>query len=100
MYRHGDLLILASKIPDGAKAVKSNVLAKGTATGHSHTIVAEPKEPKPAIYKFENKMWIECKGKSFLKHQEHATIPIPPGTYEVRRQVEYVPSAPPRQVED
>ena len=28
-----------------------------------------------------------------LVHQEHATLPIPPGVYEVIRQVEYSPEA-------
>jgi hypothetical protein len=92
--RQGDVLLIEVKgLPNGAKPLPRNgriVLAYGEVTGHAHAIADE----------FANLM--EAEGKRYLRidsgervatlvHEEHATVEIPPGIYEVRQQREYSP---------
>jgi hypothetical protein len=69
------------------------VLAYGEVTGHAHAIrdkrAALFRDPKlAAIF-----MHVSGDGPVALDHQEHDTIHIPPGDYQVIRQREYTPDA-------
>jgi hypothetical protein len=98
MFRQGDVLIIpVAHMPPGLKKVKREngrvVLAHGEVTGHAHAItdkrVALFHDPKlAAIF-----MHVSGADPVALEHDEHGTIAIPPGTYEVRRQREYHPEA-------
>lgn len=104
MYRQGDVLIRRiEKIPLRNRKSMSGerrrlVLAHGEATGHAHVIEARPDEarlrrgPDPAGQQREL-TFLEVLSPTgvALVHDEHATITIPPGEYEVTRQREYDP---------
>ena len=98
MFRQGDVLIVPiSKIPAGAKPIAREggrvVLAHGEVTGHAHTIkdkhAALFRDPKlAAIF-----MHVSGAAPVALEHDEHNTIELPPGNYEIVRQREYSPEA-------
>lgn len=96
LYRQGDVLIIrVARIP--AKAAKQRrdrgrvVLAYGEVTGHAHAIADSGAEllHDPATERAFLRVLTE--GGVELRHEEHATITLPPGSYEVRRQREYSP---------
>lgn len=95
MFRHGDILIVPSTVPDVTKTVRRRngrlVLAEGEATGHAHTITSKHAKLVTAEQADELRMWLLVTAPVELEHQEHATLTIPPGEYEVRRQREYSP---------
>jgi hypothetical protein len=96
LYRQGDVLLKrveempadAVKLPRDGRRV---VLAYGETTGHAHAVLdrgAELYESKELEARF---LQVLADGGVDLVHEEHATIPVPPGTYEVVRQREYSP---------
>ena len=94
MYRQGDVLIVPRKkpIPKAAPRAEENgqaVLAHGEATGHSH---AFPRGAQVLFYRDTEGAYLEVKeAPAPLKHEEHATVVLPPGLYDVLRQTEYTP---------
>ncbi len=96
MYRQGDVLIVPVKaIPESLDPVAREngrvVLAHGEVTGHAHAIKAEGaalfRDPRlMAVF-----MTVSPDGPVALEHEEHGTIMIPPGGYQVVRQREYAP---------
>jgi len=97
MYRQGDVLVLPIKeLPLSLKPVAREngrvVLAHGEATGHAHAI----KDKRAALFRDPNlaAMFLSISGDGpvALEHDEHDSIHIPPGNYEVRRQREYTPA--------
>jgi hypothetical protein len=98
MFRQGDVLIVPiAKLPAGLEPVEREhgrfVLAHGEVTGHAHAIrdkrAALFRDPKlAAIF-----MHVSGDGPVALDHQEHDTIHIPPGDYQIIRQREYTPDA-------
>ena len=105
-YRQGDVgLEPLAETPEGLefKPVKSAILAEGEKTGHAHTLTAtlemENGEYPLLMAEKDGVMYLKIAEPLPLKHQEHSTITIAPGTYKVARQVEYTPEAP-RQVLD
>lgn len=98
MYRQGDVLIIPiATMPKGVEAIERDagrvVLAHGEVTGHAHAIkdkhAALFRDPKLAA------IFMHVSGDSpvALEHDEHETISVPPGNYQVIRQVEYTPEA-------
>jgi hypothetical protein len=98
MYRQGDVLIIPVKsIPEKLDAIDREegrvVLAYGEVTGHAHAIKAEAaalfRDPKlMAVF-----MRVNGDAPVALEHNDHDTIMIPPGKYQVVRQREYSPGA-------
>ena len=104
LYRQGDILIVpVNEIPEAARPLDREngriVLAHGEVTGHAHAIVEQDAElvglaeqelitPEQA-----HELYLHVYGTSpvALVHEEHSTIQLPPGKYEVRRQREYAP---------
>jgi len=92
MYRQGDVLILkVGKIP--AKAVKQPKSARytlelGEVTGHSHALLDKDVSGATLFVQDQVKHLETCLDLP-LVHEEHDTIKIAPGTYEVRRQCTY-----------
>jgi len=101
MYRQGDVLIRrVAKIPEGAVPVKRDagrvVLAYGEVTGHAHAMTSggvELLDARPGRY-------LRVTAASDLRHEEHATIRVEPGVYEVVIQREYDDAEEWRQVAD
>ena len=96
-YRQGDVLLIAvDAIPGGAVPVPRDqgevVLAYGEVTGHRHAI-ADPHAELLALPDQEiERRFLRITGdKALLQHEEHDTITLPPGSYQVVRQREYVP---------
>ncbi len=84
-YRHGDLLLKqVDKLPEKAKKLNTNVLASGTATGHSHTL-----NGKAGVLEKDGVRYVKVIGKAALKHQEHATINLAKGAYQIVHEREY-----------
>jgi hypothetical protein len=98
MFRQGDILIVPiARLPVGLEPVERQhghlVLAHGEVTGHAHAIrdkrAALFRDPKLAAMF----MHVSGDGPVALDHQEHDTIHIPPGDYQIIRQREYTPDA-------
>jgi hypothetical protein len=96
MYRQGDVLIIPVKrLASGLEPVTREhgavVLAHGEVTGHAHKI----KDERAALFRDPKlmAMFMHVSGDApvALEHDEHGTISIPPGNYQVVRQREYHP---------
>jgi len=100
LYRQGDVIIIRKDDLTHTQDVLPTpvdgrtVLLEGEATGHHHSIDArlgtlyrlQPDDmPSPGSI---GALVITEEG-ARLEHQEHDTIDLPPGTYEVRRQREF-----------
>lgn len=93
--RQGDVLLVkrdgrprgAAKAPREGGAV---VLAHGEVTGHMHQL----RGPQVTMYRDSGHNYLTVKDFAEpLVHEEHSTIVIPPGDYELGQQVEYEPEA-------
>jgi len=115
-YRHGDILLIKiDKLPDSIKFKirRSKVILKGEVTGHAHRLKGNAKilevAEKIVNTGFRLPNGLEITAGPFtvspvdkqiigyalvgapaeLIHEEHNTITIPVGTYEIKRQREY-----------
>ena len=87
MHRQGDLLIVKREaLPDGLTARQSNIILEGEVTGHSHRLATGR-----ILEDAQGRMFLEALAASQIVHQEHATIELEPGYWEVIRQREYAP---------
>jgi len=91
-YQHGDVILKRiENIPQGIKKESINnriVLADGENTGHAHAI-SETK--KAELFKDGSIIYLKVDQPVKLKHEEHKTIIIEPGNYEIDRVKEYDP---------
>jgi hypothetical protein len=92
-YRQGDVLIVRiSAAPTDAQPIKPGprgyVLAEGEVTGHAHTIAAGPNVRANTL---AGQLFLRVAGDVVVTHEEHTWITLPPGDYQVVRQVEYTP---------
>jgi len=89
--RQGDVLIVPSKsIPKTATAVDPEnerlIVARGEATGHHHSF---PHMRGAVLFRDDGnggQMYVEAKTTTPLDHQEHSTLMLAPGKYDVRIQ--------------
>ena len=92
VLRHGDLLLRSDEdivIPKGSKSLKTDVVAEGEATGHTHRLVGNAQILE---FKTENgtvEKFVDAKQESELVHEEHNTIQIPKGVYKVVQEREF-----------
>lgn len=98
LIRQGDVLLVpVDSIPADARPVgRENgrvILARGEVTGHHHSIAHPDVTLVTAEQADELRMWLQVTAPEpvELEHQEHSTLAVPPGLYEVRRQREYSP---------
>lgn len=92
-YRQGDVFLRKlSVIPKGAEKQKRDgriVLAYGEVTGHAHAI----HEVDVDVYALKTgERYLLVGDLSRLVHEEHDTIELEPGIYEVIQQREYTPA--------
>lgn len=96
IYRQGDVLVREVRTKEfvrhGTELAAENgriVLARGEATGHSHSIDARVgklfEDSRPGV------CYLLLDEPGLLEHQEHSPISLPKGVYEVIRQREYEP---------
>lgn len=97
LIRQGDVLLIpVGKAPRGRKVKRDKgrvILAYGEVTGHAHAILDGHVQLITAEDANDLAMWfllVPDKPAS-LVHEEHSTLVVPPGVYEVRRQREYAP---------
>ncbi len=97
MYRHGDVLLI--RRPDETPAATTSdpaevVVAEGEVTGHAHRVrgagvnfrtVKRGWLESPGVV-HEGMLRLDVPAGGAIYHEEHHTITLPPGVYEVRRQ--------------
>lgn len=92
-YRHGDVDIREvkeSEVPKNLKKLDTLTLAFGEATGHHHTLVAEPM--RAVVFEDEKgQKWVRLDDKAELTHQEHKTLTIEKGWYLIQIEQEFDP---------
>lgn len=100
LIRQGDVLIVpVTTIPTNTKPVARDdgrvILAYGEVTGHAHAIVEEGVTLVTTKEAEQLRTWmlVETADPVELYHDEHDTLLIPPGKYEIRIQREYTPEA-------
>jgi hypothetical protein len=86
--QQGDVYLYPGELPKGKltpvkPTQRGFVLAEGEATGHAHTIEAEPEVE--ISQDAEGTMWLGTKKEVVLKHEEHGHVKVPPGTYKIGR---------------
>lgn len=101
VFAQGDLVFIpVAAIPKKAKRAPDLTLALGEATGHSHRAVG------PQVNRFladegGGGSYLLVKGKpADVVHEEHDTITLAPGCWEVRRQMEFPATSRSRMVAD
>lgn len=104
-YRQGDVLVMAvPSIPRRAERVRRDggrvVLAYGEATGHAHAIGDAGAVLLQDPLTGDLFVRVDEPGGVALAHEEHATVTLPPGDYQVVRQREYLPDDRTRRVSD
>jgi hypothetical protein len=108
LIRQGDVLLLpVGGLPASSRLTTPGrvVLAEGEATGHAHVIDNRRARlsvgTRAAAGSLETRyLLVEGVGPVALTHEEHETLRVPPGVYEVRRQHEYTPRRRSRRVAD
>ena len=91
MCRQGDLLFKAVKvIPKGGKKRVSGYILEGEVTGHIHR-VAELEAAEVLEVGEELFLSVTADGGVSIVHEDHKTLELPPGNYEIVRQREYSP---------
>jgi hypothetical protein len=89
--QHGDILIRRiGTLPDGCQEVSRRngriIVAEGELTGHHHTIVAEGCR----LLQLKNELYLEVTADQVeITHEEHKTLPIPKGVYQIGKVKEY-----------
>jgi hypothetical protein len=99
-YRQGDVLLVPIEKPEGIglhgtcvlrEPGEGIILAAGEATGHHHRI----RDRHARVHWLRGKRILTvCKHGAKLTHEEHETIDLPAGHYEVVQQTEFVPPPP------
>ncbi|MEM5810465.1 MAG: hypothetical protein QXP66_01020 [Candidatus Aenigmatarchaeota archaeon] len=93
-FHQGDIMLIQTKLPENVKKIRKNVIAFGEATGHAHIIKGAD------IYSDGTTEYAVILQESEMIHEEHPSIVIPAGIYEIRHQIEYWPGREPRKVKD
>jgi len=104
LVRQGDLLLVpVAGLSENARQTGGGrlVLAEGEATGHAHVV----EDARASLHRHgwggTSYLRVEGTKQVLLVHEEHDPLPVLPGVYEVRRQLEYSPGfRAPRTVRD
>ena len=94
-FRQGDVFIRQIEVlPTNLKPKQTDanrtVLAYGEVTGHAHAFYTNTVSLFESNDINETKAYLKVNAVSELKHEEHSTITLVPGNYEVIQQQEYV----------
>lgn len=92
----GDVLLIpVTVIPDGVTAQQRDdgrvILAYGEQTGHSHAIDSPDCTLVTAEQAGQLRAWLKVTAPVEVTHQEHDTVTVPVGDWEVIGQVEHRP---------
>ena len=69
------------------KKRKDKNLAEGEVTGHAHRVVAADAE----VFGESDERLLKAPNGTGVSHEEHATVTLPPGDYEISKQREIDP---------
>lgn len=88
--RQGDLLFVRDQLPEqfGGDPVLDGILARGEATGHTHQL---RQDAQNRAIRVAQALYVIAAVRAYVDHQEHATVELPPGVWQVKRQREYRP---------
>jgi len=94
IYRQGDVLFKKiESLPKKKRKLDTDIIVRGEATGHAHCLVNG--DIYVAVIEAIGPInFIKAKKGAKIVHEEHDTIELEPGIYEVTRQREYDPNAP------
>jgi predicted amidohydrolase len=92
--RQGDVLLIpVDNVPADAKRKRRTkrgiVLAEGEATGHAHVVT----EPSATEYHLKGRRYLLAAEGVTIQHDEHDTLTLDPGAWEIIGQYEYAPEA-------
>lgn len=81
--RQGDVLLLDREIPEGAATVARDaddrlILAYGEVSGHAHAVNGNAE-----LFEMNGRRYLNVKEPATLIHEEHGTIDLPVGGYQV-----------------
>lgn len=86
-FQQGDCLIKpVPEIPAEAKEVKERVLVEGEHTGHAHRVA---RNAAAAVLIAGAMRYLRVDADTPIEHEEHKTIILPPGTYQIDQVREY-----------
>ena len=89
LYRQGDVLFRkVERVSDGAKLSEDKILVRGETTGHAHRASKQLQ-----VFRDQQTQQMFVSGQGQILHEEHGTLDLDQGTYEVLRQREYNPQA-------
>jgi hypothetical protein len=94
-YRQGDVLFVKiEKAGNPTKMRRNGHIMEGKVTGHIHR-VADADLEKCELFDSTEKLFLNVSADSGVSiiHEDHATLELPAGQYEVIRQREYSPEA-------
>ncbi|HEX8188848.1 MAG TPA: hypothetical protein VF586_10885 [Pyrinomonadaceae bacterium] len=85
-YQQGDVTIKpVASIPEGATPTGTRVLREGEATGHAHRATGEGVQ----LFIQGGALYMRVPSGTEVVHEEHRTITVPPGLYEIGAVREY-----------
>lgn len=86
-FQQGDCLIKpVAEIPAEAKEVRERVLVEGEHTGHAHRVA---RNAAAAVLIAGAMRYLRVYEDTPIEHEEHKTIILPPGTYQIDQVREY-----------
>ena len=106
ILRQGDVMLVSvASLPAGAtrttKPGERVVLAWGERTGHCHEVLADSEAVDAFLSELAGVRYLTAPATSTrVVHEEHGTIPIPEGIFQVVAPFEWADSLEPRQVLD
>ncbi len=87
VYRQGDVFLAKIQaVPTKAQIRQDRILARGEATGHVHEVIGDAE-----MYERDGTLYLRVHSAAELRHEEHGTITLPKGSYEIGIQKEYTP---------
>jgi hypothetical protein len=93
IYRQGDVLLVkteaidVTEVPEIERDNGRIILAEGETTGHAHAVA----DVEVKFFQVDDARILVSPVPFSVRHEEHATIQVPAGTFRVVRQREYSP---------
>lgn len=92
ILRHGDLLIKEiNEFPKNLKKLNHGTLALGEQTGHHHTLQRVKEHQFDLLEDAQGNKFILILDRTDLTHQEHDTVTLEPGKYQMTIEREFDP---------
>lgn len=83
--RHGDVILTPVDLElDNTGLRKELTVALGEVTGHHHTFYALDNNSGSKLVEFDGRKYLHLFGVCELRHQEHETLKLPSGVYEIK----------------